>query len=46
MAAVMGLGTVAWISAFGNYTIEEIKNTIIIINILAWGLQFVGHGVF
>jgi uncharacterized membrane protein YGL010W len=46
MAAVMLIGTFGWIKVFENYNPTEMRNAIIIINIVAWGLQFVGHGVF
>lgn len=46
MGIVMGLGTLAWMWMFDGYKQDEIRNVIIWINVVAWGLQFVGHGVF
>jgi uncharacterized membrane protein YGL010W len=46
MAIVVGLGTLAWTWIFADYKPSEMRNAIIIINIVAWGLQFIGHGVF
>jgi uncharacterized membrane protein YGL010W len=46
MTIVVGLGTLAWMWIFADYKPSEMRNAIIIINIVAWGLQFVGHGVF
>lgn len=46
MASVIGLGTLAWNWMFADYKPSEMRNAIILINVVAWGLQFVGHGVF
>ena len=36
----------AWKSTFGDYSTEELFKAVLIIQIVAWGLQFIGHGVF
>jgi uncharacterized membrane protein YGL010W len=46
MATAFALGTLAWNWLFANSQPHEIKNAIIIINIVGWGFQFIGHGFF
>ena len=35
-----------WQWCFDGASSTELRNWIIIINVVGWGLQFVGHGVF
>lgn len=46
MTVFVGLGTLAWNKAFGDFDSTQTRNLIIGLNIVAWGLQFIGHGFF
>jgi uncharacterized membrane protein YGL010W len=47
MAGLFMVGTsYLWKSYFKDYSTDELFKAVLIIQIVAWGLQFVGHGFF
>jgi uncharacterized membrane protein YGL010W len=38
--------SVVWKSFFKDYSTEELFKAVLIIQVMAWVLQFIGHGVF
>ncbi len=46
MAAILYLSSLVWKAAFANYSQDEMFKIILGLQIIAWVLQFVGHGVF
>jgi uncharacterized membrane protein YGL010W len=46
MTIAFSAGTALWVWIFKDYQPSEMKNVLILLNVVAWGFQFVGHGVF
>lgn len=46
MAAILYLSSLGWKAIFASYSQEEMFKIILVLQIFAWVLQFVGHGVF
>lgn len=46
MVVTFAIGYYLWNWAFHGLESTKMRNTLIIINVLAWVLQFIGHGFF
>ena len=46
MGSLLFLGSLAWKSIFAEYNGIEMRNMLIILHIIGWVFQFIGHGVF
>jgi uncharacterized membrane protein YGL010W len=46
MTIAFSAGTALWIWIFKDYQPSDMKSVLILLNVVAWGFQFVGHYVF